>query len=123
MVIRSILHGRDRRLAPKILPSPAEMGRPSANRPHVQLKQPSLTIHCHHIHGVLTMDEVKRLSLREAARRGATVANQAAPPKPTPSPLVVASQPAKPAEAGKVKAACGHEVDVGSCKPAFLAGK
>jgi hypothetical protein len=58
-----------------------------------------------------------RPSLREAARRGAEAnrpANQATPPKPTP-PL------AKPAEAVKATAACGHEVAVGPCKPAFQA--
>jgi len=61
------------------------------------------------------MNEVKRPSLRETARRGAEAnrpANQAAPPKPTPTP-------AKPAEL--VKASCGHEVDVGLCKPMFMA--
>ena len=64
------------------------------------------------------MNEVKRPSLREAARRGAEANRQAkpaAPPsKPTPAPV-------KPAEAATVKASCGHEVDVGPCKPAFLA--
>jgi hypothetical protein len=62
------------------------------------------------------MNEVKRPSLREAARRGAEANRQAqqnlTPPKPAP----VA---AKPAEV--VKASCGHEVAVGPCKPAFQA--
>src|ERR1700722_13579839 len=67
------------------------------------------------------MNEVKRPSLREAARRGAEANRQAKPaapppPKPTPAPA-----PAKPAQAAKVKASCGHEIDVGPCKPAFLA--
>jgi hypothetical protein len=70
------------------------------------------------------MNEVKRPSLREAARRGAEAnrqAKQPMPAKPTPPPVVAASQQAKPAEAAMVKASCGHEVDVGPCKPAFLA--
>ena len=48
------------------------------------------------------MTEVKRPSLREAARRG-LVANQQAkqspPPKPAPPPVAAEAQPAKPAEA------------------------
>jgi hypothetical protein len=63
------------------------------------------------------MNDLKRPSLREAARRGAEAnrpANQATPPKTTPTP-------AKPAEAVKATAACGHEIDVGPCKPTFLA--
>ena len=59
---------------------------------------------------------MKRPSLREAARRGANrqARDAAPPPKPTPAP-------AKPAEALKATASCGHEVDVGPCKPAFQA--
>jgi hypothetical protein len=68
------------------------------------------------------MNEVKRPSLREAARRGAEAnrqARQTAPP-PEPTPAVAVAEPkAKPAEV--VKASCGHEIDVGPCKPAFLA--
>jgi hypothetical protein len=63
------------------------------------------------------MNDVKRPSLREAARRGAEAnrpASQAAPPKRAPAP-------AKPAEAVKATAGCGHEIEVGPCKPAFLA--
>jgi hypothetical protein len=62
------------------------------------------------------MNDLKRPSLKEAARRGAEAnrqAQQAAPPtKPTPAP-------AKPAEV--VTASCGHEITVGPCKPAFQA--
>jgi hypothetical protein len=63
------------------------------------------------------MNEVKRPSLREAARRGAEAnrqAKEAAPPtKPPPAP-------AKPAEV--VTASCGHEITVEpGGKPAFLA--
>jgi hypothetical protein len=63
------------------------------------------------------MNDVKRPSLREAARRGANrQARPAAPPPPKPTPA-----PAKPTEAVKVTAACGHEIDVAPCKPAFQA--
>jgi hypothetical protein len=64
------------------------------------------------------MNEVKRPSLREAAKRGADASRrerEATPPlKPTPPP-------AKPVEAVKVTAAWGHEIEVGPCKPAFQA--
>ena len=49
------------------------------------------------------MNEVKRPSLREAARRGVEANRQAkqapSPPKPTPAPVPAATQPAQPAEA------------------------
>ena len=62
------------------------------------------------------MTDQPRRSLIAAARRGAEASRrerEAAPPKPTPPS-------AKPTEAAKATAACGHEVDVGPCKPAFL---
>jgi hypothetical protein len=80
----------------------------------VQLKRPIL----HFPQGTPSMNDVKRPSLREAAKRGAEAnrrEREVAPPKPT-------SAPAKPAaEVAKATAACGHEVDVGPCKPAFIA--
>jgi hypothetical protein len=64
------------------------------------------------------MNEVKRPSLREAARRGAEANRQAKPAAPT---VKATATPAKIAEAVKATAVCGHEIDVGPCKPAFLA--
>jgi hypothetical protein len=64
------------------------------------------------------MNEVKRPSLREAARRGAEANRQAKPAAPTVKP---APASAGLAGAARVKASCGHEIDVGPCKPVFLA--
>jgi hypothetical protein len=67
------------------------------------------------------MNDVKRPSLREAARRGAEVNRQsreATPPKPTPAPAM----PVEAVEAVTFTAACGHEITaVPSGKAAFQA--
>jgi hypothetical protein len=66
------------------------------------------------------MNNQPRPSLREAARRGAEAnrqAQQTAPPPSKPTPA-----PAKPAEAVKVTAVCGHEMTIEpGGKPTFQA--
>jgi hypothetical protein len=71
------------------------------------------------------MNDVKRPSLRETARRGADANRQAKPAAPPPKPT---PPPVKPAEAGAaveevtITAACGHTITAAPLgKPAFMA--